>query len=80
MRGSIYYYTAKAGGANLYMKISRSPASLFPQREQASMAQRQVSPQSSGSIWKNEEEEEAIIFRVSSLSLRRGLSGITPLD
>ena len=46
------------------MKMSRSPARRFPQREQASMAQRQVSAHSSGSMAKNEEEEEeAIVFQ-----------------
>lgn len=51
---------------DLYMKMSQSPASRLPQREQASMAQRQVAPHSSGSISKNEEEEDVILFRVGA--------------
>jgi hypothetical protein len=44
------------GSTDLYMKMSWSSASSFPQREQASMAWRQISQQSSssGSISKNE--------------------------
>lgn len=58
------YRSAAAAGTNLYMKMSQSPARRFPQREQASMAWRQVSPpQSRSSMTKNEEEEEAIIFQ-----------------
>lgn len=43
---------------DLYMKISQFPASGFPQREQASMAWRQVSPPSRGTMSKNDDEEE----------------------
>lgn len=44
-------------GKNLYMKMSQFLENGFPQREQASMARQQVSPQSRGSMSKNEEEE-----------------------
>jgi len=59
------YRPAAGTSTNLYMKMSQSPARRFPQREQASMAWRQVSlsPPSSGSMPKKEEEEDAIIFQ-----------------